>query len=145
MSEGILSEFFDGASERPFRELIQAHIRRQSTAKLHQAVSWEVSNLPEIAQPKIESYIDAINERFGYDKEFWAKVTCLEAFTSFMLTAFEFLPIGSQIKSIESAFEPDNQELAFGIFQISALSFAYSASTQKKQRKFMGIRKGMFR
>ena len=144
MSYSILSEFLDGAGDRPFRELVQAHIRRQPTAKLHQAVLWEVSNLPENIRPKIESYIDAINERFGYDQEFWAEVTCLEAFTSFMLTAYEFLPIGDRIKSIESSFEDDNQAIAFGIFQISALRFAYSASTQKKQRKFMGIRKGLF-
>jgi len=78
------------------------------------------------------------------DKIIWATAR-LEAFTSFMLTAFEFLPIGNRIKSIESSFEPENQEIAFGIFQISALSFAYSASTQKKQRKFMGISKGLFR
>ena len=62
-----------------------------------------------------------------------------------MLTAFEFLPISDRIKSIESSFEAKNQEIAFQIFQIAALSFAYSASTQKKQRKFMGIRKGLFR
>lgn len=145
MSEGILSKFLNGAGDRPFRELVQAHIRKQSTAKLHQAVLWEISNLPENISAKIESYIDAINERFGYDNEFWKEVTCLEAFASFMLTAFEFLPISDRIKSIESSFEAENQEIAFQIFQIVALSFAYSASTQKKQRKFMGIRKGLFR
>jgi len=144
MSESILSEFLDGAGDRPFRQLVQAHIRKQSTSKLHEAVLWEVSNLPKNIRPKIEFYIDAINERFGYDKRFWEEVTCLEAFTSFILTAFEFLPIGDRIKSIESSFEAENQEIAFGIFQIATLSFAYSASTQKKQRKFMGIRKGLF-
>ncbi len=109
MSEGILSKFLDGAGDRPFRELVRAHIRKQSTAKLHQAVLWEISNLPENISAKIESYIDAINERFGYDNEFWKEVTCLEAFTSFMLTAFEFLPISDRIKSIESSFEAENQ------------------------------------
>lgn len=145
MSEGILSKFLDGAGDRPYKELVQAHIRKQSTSKLQQAVSWETSNLPKSISAQIESFIDAINERFAYDNDFWKEVTCLEAFTSFMLTAFEFLPINDRIKSIEASFESENQEIAFQIFQIATLSFAYSASTQKKQRKFMGIRKGLFR
>jgi DNA primase large subunit len=145
MSEGILSKFLDGAGDRPYKELVQAHIRKQSTSKLQQAVSWETSNLPKSISAQIESFIAAINERFAYDNDFWKEVTCLEAFTSFMLTAFEFLPINDRIKSIEASFESENQEIAFQIFQIATLSFAYSASTQKKQRKFMGIRKGLFR
>ena len=56
-----------------------------------------------------------------------------------MLAAFEFLPINDRIKSIEASFGSENQEIAFQIFQITTLSFAYSASTQKKQQKFMGI------
>ena len=145
MSEGILSKFLDGAGDRLYRELVQSHIRKQSTQKLHQAVLWETSNLPENISAQIESFIDAINERFAYDNDFWKEITCIEAFTSFMLAAFEFLPINDRIKSIEASFDFENQEIAFQIFQIATLSFAYSASTQKKQRKFMGIRKGLFR
>lgn len=145
MSEGILSQFLDGAGDRPYRELVQTHIRKQSTSKLQQAVLWEISNLPKNISSKAEGFIDVINERFAYDKDFWKDVTCLDAFMSFMLTALEYLPINDRINSIEASFEPDNQEIAFQIFQIATLSFAYSASMEKKQRPFMGIRKGIFR
>lgn len=145
MSEGILSEFLDGAGDMPFRNLVQALIGKLSTMKLSQFFIGEVLNLPRSMLPKLELYIDAINERFGYDKEFWEEVTCLDAFIKFMFIAFEFLPISDRIKSIESSFDVENQEIAFGIFQLTTLSFAHSASTQKKQRKFMGIRKGFFR
>ena len=52
--------------------------------------------------------------------------------------------IGRRTASVNEALEPSNHELAFGLFQICTLSFAYSASIQRKQRKFMGIRKGIF-
>jgi len=145
MSEGILSQFLDGAGERSYRELVQAHIRKQSTLKLQQAVLWEISNLPENIGVKVSDYIDVLNEKFAFDKNFWRNVTCLDAFISLMLTAIEFLPINNRITSIEASFEAENQEMAFQIFQIATLSFAYSASMQKEQRKFMGIRKGIFR
>ena len=145
MNEGILSEFLDGAGNMPFRNLVQTLIRKLPTMKLSQFFIGEVLNLPKSMQQKLELYIDAINERLGYDKEFWEEVTCLDAFISFMRIAFEFLPISDRIKSIDSSFDVENQEIAFGIFQLTTLSFAHSASTQKKQRKFMGIRKGFLR
>ena len=37
------------------------------------------------------------------------------------------------------------QELAFGMFQIATLTFAYNAVNQKALKEFMGIRKGLFR
>jgi hypothetical protein len=37
-----------------------------------------------------------------------------------------------------------DEELAMQLFQIPTLSFAYSASSQRAQRRFMGIRKGIF-
>ena len=43
----ILSEFMEGAADKPYRELIQHHIKKQSTLKLQQAVLGEASLLPE--------------------------------------------------------------------------------------------------
>lgn len=140
----ILSEFMEGAADRPYRELIQHHIKKQSTSKLQQAGVGEASLLPEELQPMVMDYIDETNSQLSYDQNFWTNATCRYAFEEIMEIAINFLPIQNRISTIESAFKPENQELAFQLFQIPTISFAYSASTQKKQRKFMGIRKGIF-
>ena len=140
----ILSEFMEGAADRPYRELIQHHIKKQSTSKLQQAVVGEASLLPEELQPMVMDYIDETNSQLFYDQDFWTNASCRHAFEEIMEIAINFLPIQNQISTIESAFKPENQELAFQLFQIATISFAYSASTQRKQRKFMGIRKCIF-
>ena len=89
-------------------------------------------------------YIDVTNRQLAYDQEFWSRVTCREAFEAIIEIAIESMPIGDKVASVNEALEPSNHELAFGLFQICTLSFAYSASTQRKQRQFMGIRKGIF-
>ena len=71
-------------------------------------------------------------------------MTCREAFQAIIEIAVESLPIGDRVASANEALEPSNHELAFGLLQICTLGFAYSASTQRQQREFMGIRKGIF-
>ena len=128
----------------PYKELIQHHIKRQSTSKLQQVVLGESSLLPEELQPMVMDYIDQTNSQLGYSHVFWANASCRHAFEEIMEIAINFLPIQNRIPTIESAYKVENQELAFKLFQIPTISFAYSASTQRGQRKFMGIRKGMF-
>lgn len=139
----ILSEFIEGTADRPYRELIQYHIKRQSTAKLQQAVLGEAALLPEELQQLVVDYIDKTNSQLAYNRDFWANASCRHAFEKIIEIAINFLPIQDQISTIESTFKVENQELAFQLFQIPTLSFAYSASTQKEQRKIMGIRKGI--
>jgi hypothetical protein len=139
----ILSEFLKGAGDRPYRELIQHHLRKQSTKRLQEGVLGEISLLPKGLQSLMMDYIDVTNNRFSYDKNFWSKANCRQAFEQIITTAIDFLPIKDRISTIQAAFKPENQEIAFQLFQIPTLSFAYSASTQRAQRKFMGIRKGI--
>ena len=139
-----MSYFLQNGGHRPYRELIQEHLRRQPTRKLQEASVWEITNLPEAAQDEATAYIDAINARFGHDKDFWATASCQGAFEAIIEIAIAMLPLEDRIKSVESALHPENQELTFSLFQIPTISFAYSASTQRTQRRFMGIRKGLF-
>jgi hypothetical protein len=144
MKEKLVSLFLDGAGHRPYRELIQEQMRKLSTRKLQHAVLWEGSNLPEDLQGLVMDYIDVITARFGYDQMFWQNATCRDAFEAIIKTAVQVFPLDDRISSLQDALRPENQELAFQLFQIPTLSFAYSASTQRAQRKFMGIRKGLF-
>ena len=48
MKKYLISEFLDGpGSKRPYRELIQAQIKKLSKVKLNNAYEREISNLPE--------------------------------------------------------------------------------------------------
>jgi hypothetical protein len=139
-----LEEFLNGAGDKPYRELIQYHIKRTGTRELQKAVLGETQMLPANLQGFVMGYIDATNSQFGYEKEFWSQATCRQAFDAIMNVAISEFPITDRISSIGDARKPSNHALALQLFQIPTLSFAYSASTQRKQRQSMGIRKGLF-
>ena len=144
MAQSQLSAFLTGSGNKPYRELVQYHIKRQSTKQLQLAVLGETSLLPEVYQPTIMSYIDATNNQLGASGNFWMQTTCRQAFEQIMNIAIEVLPLDGVITSVEDALKTNNHELAFQLFQITTQSFAYSASKRRNQRKFMGIRKGLF-
>ena len=140
-----LTEFLDGADKNLYRDLIQYHIRKSTISKIKMAVLAEILQLPEELRSLITDFIDVTNVRFAYDSSFWHEASCKEALERIIETAIDHLPIRHCIATIEDALLPENQELAFQIFQITTLNFAYSASRERGQRKFMGIRKGLFR
>ena len=144
MDDSQLTKFLQGAGDKPYRDLVAYHIKQQSVEKLQKAVIGESSLLPHNLQPLIESYIDAVNLKFGDDKGFWESATCQQAFEEIIDIAAQVFPLDGKISSVTDALKPENCELSFQLFQIPTMSFAYSASTQRKQRKFMGIRKGFF-
>ena len=141
MSE--LAEFLHNAGPKSYRELIQHHLRKQSTRQLQEGATGTVEFLPEPAQEHVIEFIDAVNERIGYDQHFWKYGDVKTAFGYIIQEAIKTLNVGQWLSAERDAYQPDNHELAFNLFQIATLSFAYSASMDKKQRKFMGVRKGL--
>lgn len=144
MDESQLTQFLKGAGSKPYRDLIAYHIKWQSVKKLQRAAVGEWSLLLKQLQPFVETYIDAVNLRLGYDKNFWESATCQQAFEEIIGIALQVFPLDGKINDVKDALKPENHELSFQLLQILTLNFAYSASTQRKQRKFMGIRKGLF-
>lgn len=143
MTTSHLDEFPSEAGENPYRRLVERHLRRTSVSNLQKALLSEVDGLPRPAQPFVVDYIDVLNRELAYDQEFWGTATCRKAFEVIIEIAVGSLPISDRMASLNEALEPSNHELAFGLFQVCTLNFAYSAATQRKQRKFMGIRKGI--
>lgn len=142
MSE--FSEFLKHAGSKKYRDLIQHHIKKNSTQQIMLGASGTVEMLPEIAQVHVMEFIDAVNSRIGYDQNFWKHGDVKTAFGFIIQEAIKILDIGDWLKSERDAYKPENHELVFNLFQIATLNFAYSASQDKKQRKFMGIKKGFF-
>jgi len=85
-----------------------------------------------------------VNERLGSDSQFWATATCREAYDRFIELAIDVSDDEAFLGSAEDPLWLQDEELAMQLFQIPTLSFAYSASSQRAQRRFMGIRKGIF-
>lgn len=142
--EQILSKFLNGVGDKLYRDLIEHYIQNLSKSKLQEAVLEETSLLPVELQVYVMDYIDIATNRFSYEKAFWEGASCKQAVHIIIDSAMKFLPLKGYIPTIWTAYEPQNEGLTFHLFQIPTLSIAYSASTQKAQRKFMGIKKGFF-
>jgi len=144
MKKYLITEFLDGpGSKCLYRELIQAKIKKLSKVKLENSLEREISNLPENLSDKVAGYILLTNLRLGHDKNFWKEADCHLAYELIIGIAIQSFPLKDRIKSIEDSFKPENDELAFNLFQIPTLHFSYYASTQPSLRKFWGIKKGL--
>ena len=142
MSE--FSEFIQYAGPKPYRKLIQHHLKKQSTRQLQVGGMGTVEFLPEVAQEHVIEFIDAVNERVVCDQHFWKHGDVKTAFGFIIQEAVKTLDIGQWISAERDAYKTENHELAFNLFQIATMNIAYSASMNKKQRKFMGVRAGLF-
>jgi len=145
MEKYLISEFLDGpGSKRLYRELIQEQIKNLSEVKLNNVYDREISNLPENLSDKVEDYIFLTNLKLGHDKNFWKEADCHLAYELIIDIALKSFPLNDRIKSVEDSFKPENDELAFKLFQIPTLCFSYYAATQRRLRKFWGITSGLF-
>jgi hypothetical protein len=122
MEKYLISEFLDGpGSKRLYRELIEDQIERLSKVQLNNAYEREISNLPENLSDKVDDYIYLTNLKLGNDKNFWKKADCHLAYEFFIGIALQSFPLNDRIKSVEDSFKPENDELAFKLFQIPTL------------------------
>ncbi len=138
----ILSNFLENSGNKPYRELIQHHIKASPEKKIMEGCLGTINFLPPLIRHNMMAFIDEINFQFATNKYFWESADCNQALNSFIDVAIDVLPLSDYFSSPEQALNPENQDLAFNIFQICTLNFAYSAYSQPKQRKFMGIKKG---
>ena len=65
-----LDEFLKGAGQRPYRQLVEHHLRSKSVPDLQQAVIGETDLLPQQVRPFVMGYIDVTNRQLAYDQEF---------------------------------------------------------------------------
>lgn len=151
-SDHILTEVLGKVGAMPYRSQVEYLIREHSTYVLQQRASAGISAVAEIVpdlaaelQPALVDFIDHINVRYGADRNFWQAATVEHAAWAFIEEGIASLPISSVLDRKEAALVPGrNQQVAYILYQLPTMSFAYSASTQRAQRKFMGIRKGLF-
>jgi hypothetical protein len=151
-SDYMLSTVLQKMGTLPYRKHVEYLIREHSTDILYQRARAGIAMISEVCpsiapqiQPRMAGFIDHVNERFGLNWYFWQSATCEQAAWSLIDAGIEFLPVQPVLTKAEDALVPGpNQMLAYILYQVPTMSFAYSASTQRAQRKFMGIRKGIF-
>lgn len=137
-------QLLDSWGEKPYKYLIEFHMRRQPLSMLKQEVLDTIRHLPKVLRPDVEKYVEAVNIRLAYDEDFWDFVTCLEAFVEIIGIALEIFQIDEWLRDVEDALKHENHELTFDLFQIPTLSITRLAETDRQQRKLMGIKKGLF-
>jgi hypothetical protein len=143
MSE--LRDFLTTGGNLPYRGLIQHHLRRQSLEETKAGVFGTIALLPESYRPAVQEYIDRANKLYGLDQQFWKSATVEYAFDVLMggIVPFVF-PVAEPASFHKRVLGGQEQELAFNLFQIITLNFAYSAHLTPAHRKLMGIKKGWF-
>lgn len=128
-----LSELRAGFVGRPFYKLIHHHLNRQSQDQRIRGINGTIAMLPEQARGLVEGFIDRWNLR-AYDKDFWK-----------MDTASVFDEITEDARNVLSEIGIDtDDEMLFNIFNITVLSYAYSAYDQPKVCEFMGVKGSTF-
>jgi hypothetical protein len=128
-----LSELRAGFAGRPFSQLINHHLNRQSQGQRIQGINGSIAMLPEEARGLVEAFIDRWNLR-AYDRAFWQTNT-----------ASVFDEITEDAKNVlsEVGLHADD-EMLFNIFNVIVLSYAYSAYDQPKMREFMRVKGSIF-
>jgi len=120
-----LAKGFEG---KPFYQLIEHHLNRQSQRKRMQGVLGTIDLLPSNAKPLVEMYIDKWNSK-AYSKDFWVKDASVV-----------FSEINAETKLLfENSGIEYNDDDVFNMFNIIVLNFAYTAYDQPKMKKFIGI------
>jgi len=128
-----ISELRAGFKGRPFSQLVDHHLNRQSQDQRIQGINGTIAMLPEQARGLVEGFIDRWNLR-AYDQLFWRTDTA-SVFDEIMADVNNVL--------VEAGLHADD-EILFNMFNIIVLSYAYSAYDQPKMREFMGTKASVF-
>jgi len=114
---------------KPFYRLVEHYLKKEKrTKELKEAVLETMDLLPPSARYLSVAFIERWNER-SYEKEFWQKDTS-KVFSEIVEDA------RAALAWVDASTD---DETLFNMFQIVALSYAYSASDQPNMREFIGI------
>ena len=128
-----LDQFRAGIRGRPYKALVQHHLKKQNQGNRIDGLYATIDLiLPEL-HPALENYIDRWNER-AYDRSFWQR-DCANVFDDMIEEARALL---------RSDGRQEDDETLFNFFQAMTLTFAANAAEQPAMRRFAGIKKGWF-
>lgn len=93
-------------------------MREQTIQQLLDASSGTVELLPGKLQAGVMDYIDTVNLNLSYEQSFWQGADVALAFERILGQAIALLDLAEWIATPEDARRPENDDLAFNLFQI---------------------------
>lgn len=133
MTEIDLNQFREGYRGKPFRELVEYHLRRMGQDERNNAVLGTVELLSPSAKPLAETFIDRWNVP-AHDQNFWDTDTT-SVFNEIIEDAREVL---------SEAGAPTDDDTLFNMFNVVVMNFACRAHAQPKVRELIGSRARRF-
>ena len=106
-----LDEFLSEAGERPYRELVQHHIRKENSQQLMAAAAGEACLLPKELQPEVMSFVDALNGTLPISEYFWRTATCQDAVNAVLGIANQHFGLNMRVPVHPSSMSEVDQEL----------------------------------
>jgi hypothetical protein len=145
MSSQTLSDFLDGSGSKPYRKLVEQHLRASSEKDILADLQAQLELLPQSALNHIMGFLDLTRTKLGSDRSFWSTATCRNAADLIAGAVGEALPRENFMESFASTMRDGKTDLPLVFFRAATLNFAHMASCQPEWRKVMGVRKGLFR
>lgn len=149
-----LTRFMASAATKPYRDLVQHHVKRQSAEHLRNSGVGEVRVLSQYdigTDPRAftVSFIDYLNQAMFDQNEpspLWS-MNCRDAFDYIMALAASHA--GGKLADILEALRLESKitqdqfiahEVAFSVFQIATVTFAHNAALSAEVSAFIGIK-----
>jgi len=130
--------------DRPFRKLIEDRLRRLDSSDPASLSDQASASLSDAIQVHLPAYRQALEHKFLRSKLFWEVSTCREAIANILEVAAETIPEAGIRAAIRRPLAGETAVPA-ALFEVATSVFVGAAYHDRKQRRFMAIRKGWLR
>ncbi len=144
MAQDDFEQYIRSVEKRPYRKLIEERVRSAGATQLADAFRAAETRFPDRLQPYLPLYLEAANDKFLCSRLFWQVSTCREALANILELATEAMPDDDEVRQAFRQPFADGGDLAHHLFEVPTASFAQAAAATRRQRHFMGIRKGLW-
>jgi hypothetical protein len=116
---------------RPYKELVEHHLRKEKQKDMQLGLQGTIALLPEWFLPAMEAIINEWNETARH-ADFW-NADCAHV--------YDLITVSANLAATVLGHTLDDEAL-FNAFQVITLNLASAASESRELCKFAGIRKG---
>ncbi len=144
MAQDEFEQYIRSVAKRPYRKVVEERVRSTEAAQLADALRAAETRFPQRLQAYLPLYLEAAGDRFLGSRLFWQVSTCREAFANILELATEAMPDDDGVRQAYKEPFADGGDLAHHLFEVPTASFAQAAAASRRQRHFMGIKKGVW-
>jgi hypothetical protein len=133
----------------PYREVIEKFVKKSNEQKVLLAYQFEVESFPKSTQKDLtisdeNLFFFDLGDVFK-DSKWWEKVSVVDAMLYFLSVAKLRIPYFTKnYQSFPKKLTQKQKNEMFSLYQICTVYISWNAMREKKLRKIMGIKKGIF-